>query len=366
VLVNEREIILVMEYLHGESLLALYHASREQGTTMPLPIAASILVSVLHGLDAAHEARSETGEPLCMVHRDVSPHNVLVGLDGAVRVLDFGLAKAIHARSDTRPGTLRGKRSYMAPEMLGGGIVTRQADIFSAGVVLWELVTGKKLFTGVSEQERMFKILSGKYPPPSSMAHDVPAAVDRIVMTALHPDVACRYQTALEMAVEIETHLAPASQRIVGEWVHEWASPALDRRAVLLHQIETSRTHSVPPIQAPDTSGEPVSNRSAADDGFAGAHSVLAGALAAVALVMWAAALVRLRSTQTIPTTLMTATAALAAATVAPAPLPSPTCAVVDDTKALNRPLRPAPAASPRHTSTRSPGNAKHFLPDDL
>jgi eukaryotic-like serine/threonine-protein kinase len=246
VVVDHNEIILVMEYVHGESLFALRRTARERNQPIPLGIATAILVSVLHGLHAAHEAKSQNGDPLHIVHRDVSPQNILVGADGAVRVLDFGVAKAIQSRPEARPGTLKGKFSYMAPEVVRGEAVTRQADIFAAGVVLWELVTGQKLFPGANQQERLLKVLAGNYPAPSLVNADLPAVIDRITLSALHPDVASRYASALEMAIDIETSVPPASQRVVSEWLRDLAADSLDSRAELLQQVEVSHINSIP------------------------------------------------------------------------------------------------------------------------
>jgi serine/threonine-protein kinase len=411
VVVNAREIILVMEYVHGESLLALHRAARERGTPVPLPIAAAVLLSMLHGLDAAHEARSETGEPLHIVHRDVSPHNVLVGLDGAVRLLDFGVSKAIQARPDTRPGTLKGKFSYMAPEVLRGETITLHADIFSAAVVFWELVTGKKLFGGANEHERMLKILAGNYPAPSQVVDGLPPAVDLIVMKALHPDVVLRYQTAAEMALDIETHLATASQRVVGEWVRDLAAPTLERRAELLHQIEISRIHSVPPMRSeggelqddasedaevtkpaiPALPSDPVSflasfgapPRKAAPKPRRWIAAAVGGAML---LAASAALLLRARA-HAHPAAVPEATPAAIAPLPAPPPAaeppaarepapaaenPAPTSAAPDAkdnaSKAQNssRPTKPSASPPPRRASTRPSGNARTFLPDDL
>jgi serine/threonine-protein kinase len=245
VLVDDNEIILVMEYVHGESLFALRRTARERNQPIPLSVSIAILVSVLHGLHAAHEAKSESGQALHIVHRDVSPQNILVGADGAVRVLDFGVAKAIQSRPETL-GTIKGKFSYMAPEVIRGEAVTRQADIFAAGVVLWELVTGKKLFSGNNERERMLKVLAGDYPAPSLVNAEVPGAIDRIALRALQPDVASRYASALEMAIDIETCLSPASQRVVGEWVRGLTSDSLDSRAELVREVEVSHINSLP------------------------------------------------------------------------------------------------------------------------
>ena len=253
VLVHDKELILVMEYVHGESLLALTRAARQQKSPIPLSVAVAIMVSVLHGLHAAHEARDEKGQPLGIVHRDISPHNILAGADGMVRVLDFGVAKALQGRTAAAPdaalppGTVKGKFSYMAPETLRGEAATRQADIFSAAIVFWELVTGHKLFGAPTEQERILKVLKGNVPPPSALVPGLPLVVDKIVLRGLSPHPLDRYETADEMAAELENMLSPASQRIVGEWVTKLAAEALESRAELLQQIEVSNINSTPP-----------------------------------------------------------------------------------------------------------------------
>jgi len=147
VVAEDGELCLVMDYLQGESLARLNAAARARGVVIPPRIACAILCGVLRGLHAAHEACSEQGEPLGIVHRDCSPQNVLVDLDGAVHVIDFGVAKALGRRSHTREGQLKGKLAYMAPEQLGGQ-VSRQTDVFAAATVLWETLTGESLFMG--------------------------------------------------------------------------------------------------------------------------------------------------------------------------------------------------------------------------
>ncbi len=248
VLVDGHELVIVMDYVHGESLQTLVKAASAKSTPVPVPVLSAVMVSVLHGLHAAHEARDESGKPLGIIHRDVSPHNVLVGSDGVARVLDFGVAKAIHAHQDTDPGRLKGKFSYMAPEVIRGEPATRKADVFSAAVVTWELITGRKLFAGATDQERMYQILGGVYPMPSSLRADVPASLDRIVMKGLRPDPNARYASATEMALELEREISLASARVVGEWVTSLAGATLEQRAELIHEIEAS---SVPQVVRP-------------------------------------------------------------------------------------------------------------------
>ncbi|MGC4091167.1 MAG: serine/threonine-protein kinase [Polyangiaceae bacterium] len=239
VLSHENELIIVMDYVHGESVLALMRAVHEKGG-FPPAIAASVIVATLQGLHAAHEAKNERGEPLGIVHRDVSPHNVLVGTDGVARVVDFGVAKAVHAKEETRPGILKGKFSYMAPEVVQGQAPTRQADVFSAAVVLWEMLAGRKLFAGATEQERLLSIVNGNYPSPRVFNPKVSLQLERIAMKGLTVDPKARYATALEMAIDLERQPELASQRVIGEWVATKAAGELDRRAALLHDIEAS------------------------------------------------------------------------------------------------------------------------------
>ncbi len=140
------ELCLVMDYIAGVALADLARDAIALGERLSPPVAVAIVVDMLRGLHAAHEARGEDGAPLEVVHRDVSPHNVLVGADGVARVLDFGIAKALRTEQLTLSGDLRGKLTYMAPEQLRGARATRQSDVFSAGVTLWEVLAARKLF----------------------------------------------------------------------------------------------------------------------------------------------------------------------------------------------------------------------------
>jgi serine/threonine protein kinase len=159
VVAEDGELFLVMEYIHGESLLRLTQMSNRAGRGLPVPVAAAIMVGALHGLQEAHDARGETGEPLGIVHRDVSPHNILVGTDGAARVLDFGVAKASQRIQTTLEGQLKGKLSYMAPEQITSRPMDRRTDVYAASVVMWEALTGTKLFQGDSEGAVLNQIL---------------------------------------------------------------------------------------------------------------------------------------------------------------------------------------------------------------
>jgi len=148
---DEGELYLVMEYVHGAALSLLADRAREGSAPIPLPIVSAIVADVLSGLHSAHEAIDESGTPLAIVHRDVSPHNVLVGTDGTSRVLDFGIAKASVRVQTTQQDQLKGKLRYMAPEQVLDAELDARTDQFAAGIVLWELLTGRRLFDGTSE-----------------------------------------------------------------------------------------------------------------------------------------------------------------------------------------------------------------------
>jgi hypothetical protein len=235
VIVQDDEILVVMDYVQGESLSRLL---RQHGRAAPPPIVLSIVSQMLSGLHAAHEATSPRGEPLHLVHRDVSPHNVVVGTDGIVRVVDFGVAKASWRMQDTRDGSLKGKLSYMSPEQLQWRKLDRRSDIFSASVVLWEALTGERLFTGESTEDAVRKILLMDVPPPSTQAPQVPKALDAIVARGLARDPTDRFETAHDMAVALDAVTPHATVREVGAWVSEIAKTALAERTQMLRELE--------------------------------------------------------------------------------------------------------------------------------
>jgi serine/threonine-protein kinase len=238
VLVDEHEILVVMEYVHGESLARIVRALGERGEKVPSAVAAAIVAGALHGLHAAHEARSETGEPLGLVHRDVSPQNILCGPDGSVRVLDFGVAKARGRASFTRDGEVKGKVGYMAPEQLDGSEVSRRADVYSAGVVLWELAAGARLFDDENQITTFARVLEGRFDPPSRVNADVPLPLEAIIMKALSTDPAARFATAREMALAIEAAMPLATTTELGAWVDRAVGESLRVRAGRIGRIE--------------------------------------------------------------------------------------------------------------------------------
>ncbi len=273
VVATEGELFVVMEYVPGESLARLLRAVRTNKEMVPVPIAATIMVGVLHGLHAAHEARDERGEPLRIVHRDVSPHNILVGTDGDAHVIDFGIAKARGRMQVTRQGQIKGKLSYMPSEQLLGQGLDHRADIFAASIVLWEALTGQRLFQGVDDGEVYAKVLHGHVAPPSHYASGLSASVDAIVLRGLARDRTERYATAREMALALEAavQLAPPSQ--VGRWVEGLVGDALAERTEQIAGIERlddggdSGETSLPPISIRGESRAPKDDGPTAIDG---------------------------------------------------------------------------------------------------
>ncbi len=240
------ELFLVMEYVEGEALSRILGRLREQGAMMPTEVATSIVAGALHGLHAAHEAKTEDGEPLHLVHRDVSPHNILVGLDGVSRVFDFGIAKAIGRLQTTQEGQTKGKLAYMSPEQARGLEVDRRTDVYAASVVLWEALAGRRLYAGDDPLALMGQVLTHEIEPPGRFAA-VPPSLDAIVMRglALEPDE--RFTTALAMALALEEAIRLPSSREVGQWLDMMVGSRLRARVQRVAEIESG---SLPDVAA--------------------------------------------------------------------------------------------------------------------
>ena len=246
------ELLLVMEYVHGEALSKLLRATWGRDESVPINIAVAIMSNVLHGLHAAHEAKDEKGRPLDIVHRDVSPQNVLVGVDGIARVIDFGIAKA-SSQTDgesTATGIIKGKVPYLAPEQLEGEAATRLTDEYAAAVVMWEVLAGHRLFRGEDDGEILRKIMGMTVEPPSRYNPSVPPSIDEVVLRGLARRPLDRFPTARDMALALENAVHPATASVVGAFTERLASVALAKRAAELAEVEASDkmgTSSRPP-----------------------------------------------------------------------------------------------------------------------
>ena len=216
---------IAMEYLHGESLARVRKAlkPRPDGRgRRHLAMCARIVADACEGLHAAHELVDARGEPLHVVHRDVSPGNLYVTYDGGVRVVDFGIATARNRLHQTATGTVKGKFAYMSPEQLRGGLVDRRTDVWALGVVLWELLTQKRLFRRNSESETMFAVMQDPILPPGVVNPEVPPRLETIVMRALDRNPKDRYPTARALGRDLMQYVATTGQAIGLADVAEW------------------------------------------------------------------------------------------------------------------------------------------------
>ena len=193
-----------MEYLHGQDVRTILHRTWAEGEKMPIRFAVQIATQVAAALHYAHEMRRPDGSLVDIVHRDVSPSNIIVTYDGAVKLLDFGVAKAATRTVKTRTGTLKGKISYMSPEQAKGAPVDRRSDLFSLGIVLWEMVTTSRLFRGENDLATLQLIINVPPKKPTEARPDCPAELERIILKALSQDISQRYQTADEMVRDLE------------------------------------------------------------------------------------------------------------------------------------------------------------------
>ncbi len=236
---------IVSEYIEGDQLLGLYKSARATEQRIPRNIALRIAIDVLAGLQAAHELTDDLGVALKIVHRDVSPHNILVGSDGISRLTDFGIAKAEERIADTRDGIVKGKLSYMAPEQPNDGPIDRRADLFALGTVLWECLTGRRLFPGKTDAEVLQSLLNRPIPRLRAVDPELPEALDGVLARALDRDPERRWQSAREFADALEGAVSGseiASYRVVAEHVKQVASAKIINE----HERRRATTRDLP------------------------------------------------------------------------------------------------------------------------
>ncbi|TMA28304.1 MAG: PEGA domain-containing protein [Deltaproteobacteria bacterium] len=200
---HDENLYIAMEYISGRDLRQLMERFRKLQRPMPIAQACQVMAEVCEALDYAHRKKDTRGHALGIVHRDVSPQNVLVSFDGEVKLIDFGIAKAESRLQNTQAGILKGKFSYMSPEQVQGLPVDGRSDIFAAGILLWELVCGEKLFTGESDFAVLEKVRNGLVPSPRRVNRAVPEGLERVILKALAIDSKERYQTASELHDEL-------------------------------------------------------------------------------------------------------------------------------------------------------------------
>jgi serine/threonine-protein kinase len=247
---SDRGYYLVMEYIEGDTLARLLARAATSRNRIPIPIGVRIVLDTLAGLHAAHELKDDNDLLLNLVHRDVSPQNILVGINGTARITDFGVARAATRLSSTRSGQLKGKLAYMAPEQARGGMVDRRADVFAVATVLWEVLADKRLFKGEGEADTLNRVLFEPIPRLLEVAPHVHPALDAIVMRALDRDPQKRHASAAVLADELEKSArsiqAIASVREVAEYVQKVIGQEIAQQRDIvrswLAQSEPSRT----------------------------------------------------------------------------------------------------------------------------
>jgi serine/threonine protein kinase len=203
---------IALEYVNGRDLRGIFDELRKMGQIMPMPQVCYLIMQLCEGLDYAHNKRDAQGRELNLVHRDVSPQNVLIGYEGEIKLIDFGIAKAAGKASKTQAGILKGKFGYMSPEQVRGLPIDRRSDIFALGIVLYEMLTGERLFIGESDFSTLEKVRNVEITPPSSFNASIPEKLERIVLKALEKNVEDRYQNAIDLHDDLQLFLHSVGQ----------------------------------------------------------------------------------------------------------------------------------------------------------
>ncbi len=224
---------IAMEYIWGKDLLQIQNRARKLKQPMPAAMAAFIVAKVLEGLDYAHKKRDALGRPLEIVHRDCSPQNVLISYEGEVKIIDFGIAKAASRSSKTQAGVLKGKFGYMSPEQVRGLPLDRRSDLFAAGTILYECLSGDRLFVGETDFSTLEKVRNVDIPRPRDVNPNIPEAVEKIILKALAKDSSDRYQWGSEMVGDLQRFLMSQENvftaKTLATWLKDGFAAEVDR-----------------------------------------------------------------------------------------------------------------------------------------
>jgi serine/threonine-protein kinase len=247
-----------MEYVHGEDVRSLMTRAAGLGQRVPLEVTLAIAVGTAAALAHAHERCGTDGAPLKIVHRDVTPSNIMVSYEGVVKVLDFGVAKARSRSTETQAGTIVGKTSYLSPEQLKLGEVDHRSDIFSLGIVLYELLTQSRLFRRQTDYDTLAAVARYEPPPPSSFADGVPAELDRVVMRALAKEPAQRFPTAATMLEALEAVADLAGVALSPREVRRYMRETYGTRPEPWRELESRQARPPTEPEPPSYSGEVI------------------------------------------------------------------------------------------------------------
>ena len=249
---------IAMEFIHGEDVRRVWKHADKVGKPIPLPLICRIIIEACAGLDYAHKKLDGSGRPLNIVHRDISPQNILVSFEGGVKIVDFGIAKAADQATVTKSGVLKGKYSYMSPEQAAGQPIDCRTDIFALGVVLYELLTGTRLFKRATDIQTLNAVTECKLALPSQVNDRIPLDLDEIVMKALSKDRTLRFSEARQLGAALESwlmsHAISASNAAVAEFMHDIYAERLkseqEEGRLLIETAEASRGEDIPADRA--------------------------------------------------------------------------------------------------------------------
>lgn len=251
---------IAMEYVRGRDMRAVVNKTETKGIPFPLEYALKVAADACEGLYYAHRRSDDAGNPLHIVHRDITPENIVVSFDGEVKILDFGIAKAENLATETRVGEIKGKLGYMSPEQVTGKQLDHRSDLFSLGVLLYEWLTGHRLFTGKTDVEVLRGVVEGKIYPPTYFQPDLPPAVEQLVMKALERNREQRYQSAWEFQFDIRQYLAQhefnPSNIHLSNFIRQIFAEEIRKDEAILAEAEAA--------EAEDDEGEPEGEATAA------------------------------------------------------------------------------------------------------
>jgi len=278
---------MAMEWVNGSSLRDLTRRARDRGERLPLEVVVKIISQVADALDYAHRLRDGRGRSLNIVHRDVSPHNVMISYEGAVKLLDFGVAKGGHTKDTTQSGTVKGKFNYMSPQQCSGRSVDGRADIFSLGVCLWEALTAKSLFKRETQYETFKAIIEDDVPKLSTVRDDLPVELDAILEKAMAKTLGDRYKTAGDFHDDLARFLQQRGEVVSSSRVSRYMEslfaddisdgPALETSEEIFARIAPAESLSAGGSSMPSLAGQAVSRNKWMIPMIAGSLGVLAG-----------------------------------------------------------------------------------------
>src|SRR5450432_3580966 len=264
----DESFFIALEYVHGRDLRSIFDRMRSRGEAVPIAMACYMVMQVCEGLDYAHNKRDGQGRELHLVHRDISPQNVLVGFEGEIKLIDFGIAKAAGKASKTQAGILKGKFGYMSPEQVRGLPIDRRSDIFSVGIVLYELLTNERLFVGESDFSTLEKVRNVEIMPPSSYNKKIPSELERIVLKVLAKDPEDRYQNAIDLHDDLQAFLHKIgefySRKDLAAWMKKMFAVEIEEDSAKLEQY---RLLTAPGDAAPPSPRRPAPAAAAAARG---------------------------------------------------------------------------------------------------